>query len=129
MNPLHAQMDDTAEHALRSRQPAEACTEVGAHAKPPAARRSARRGLTLWQRLRRWWHVGQLRAELAALEADREALLLDLSDDAALKVAHPERWHDDTVQALHLSSLHELAGVRERIKAKQLAIRAAQGQP
>lgn len=119
LGPLHAQMDDTAEQALRTRLPAEAITEFGPHTQP--------RRLRPWQRLARWWRVGQLRAELAGLEADREALLLDLSDDAALKLANPARWHNDAVQHLHLGTLHELSSVRERIKAKRIAIHQAGG--
>lgn len=90
---------------------------------PPFATRIPTRTGPL-QRLRRWWRLGQLKAELAALQADEAALLQDLRLDDALAIAHPERTHCPAVQALRSSTLHHLADVRQQLARKASALRA-----
>lgn len=118
MNPLHHQMeamDDTAEYAVKRQHfPGEACTEIGANATPVR--------LSPWQWIKRWWRRGQLRAELADLEADAAALEQDLDTDRALAMAMPERWQRPEVQALHLNWKRQLRQLERRIASKRSQI-------
>lgn len=125
MSPQHRQMDDTAEFAVARHcptRPAEACTELG-HAHHPTPRRP------WWQRLARWWRLGHLKAELAGLQADEQALLQDLRLDEALALAHPARLHSPAVQELRSATLHHLDDVRQQIDRKVAALQAAGVRP
>lgn len=106
MNPLHHQMDDTADFAVSRQFPAEACTDIGANPTPIR--------LSPWQRLKRWWRRGQLRAELAALEADRA----DCLDRLGACISYGTPWTPERAGRLQLAKL-DLQQVDRDIAAKR----------
>lgn len=72
---------------------------------------------SLWQRLRRWWQHGKLRAELAGLDREEAELRGRISDLEALSFASPRVAQEARMQL----QLHRigLARVLERRAALQ----------
>lgn len=118
---LHHQMDDTADFAVSRQFPAGSCACSNPRQPVCDAIGGGSCGLTrklstrpsLWQRLKRWWRRGQLRAELAALEADRA----DCLDRLGACISYGTPWTPERAGRLQLAKL-DLQRVDRDIAAK-----------